>query len=125
MTSAFFYFQLFLLGYLYPTDLPYLEIEKSFESNNSEYIISNCENTVLLVVDGNEGIYNHSQAQMVLSDFFRHYPSGEFEYRFQGKETDEEIFSVASYLVSSYKFTVLLSFSKKEKNKIQSINISQ
>lgn len=125
MTSAFFYFQLFLLGYLFPTDLPYLEIEKSFESNNSEYIISNCENTVLLVVDGDEGIYNHSQAQMVLSDFFRHYPNGEFEYRFQGKESDEEIFSVASYLVSSYKFTVLLSFSKEEKNKIQSINISQ
>ncbi len=125
MTSALIYFQLFVLGLLFPNDLPYEQLEKSFESNNSEYIISNCENTVLLVVDGDEGIYNHSQAQMVLSDFFRHYPNGEFEYRFQGKESDEEIFSVGSYIVDSYKFTVLLSFSKEFKNRIQSINISK
>ena len=125
MTSALIYFQVFVLGLLFPNDLPYEQLEKSFESNNSEYIISNCENTVLLVVDGDEGIYNHSQAQMVLSDFFRHYPNGEFEYRFQGKESDEEIFSVGSYIVDSYKFTVLLSFSKEFKNRIQSINISK
>ena len=124
MASALIYFQFFIFGLLYPLDLPYTEIEKSFEANNSEYIISNCEEIVLLDLEGDEGIYNHSQATMVLNDFFKDYPKGDFEYTFQGKNSDEEIFSVASYQVLTNKFTVLFSFSKEE-NKIESIRISK
>ena len=124
MSNALIYFHFLLFSFAYPSDLPYSEIENSFESNNSEYIISNCEDVVLLVLEGDEGIYNHSQATMVLSDFFKNYPKGDFEYTFQGKDSDEEIFSVASYKVLANKFTVLFSFSKEE-NKIQSIRISK
>ena len=124
MTSALIYFQFFIIGFLFPLDLPYSQIEKSFEANNSEYIISNCEEIVLLDLEGDEGIYNHSQARMVLNDFFKDYPKGDFEYTFQGKNSDEEIFSVASYQVLTNKFTVLFSFSKEE-NKIESIRISK
>lgn len=124
MASALIYFQFFIFGLLYPLDLPYTEIEKSFEANNSEYIISNCEEIVLLDLEGDEGIYNHSQATMVLNEFFNDYPKGNFEYTFQGKNSDEEIFSVASYQVLTNKFTVLFSFSKEE-NKIESIRISK
>lgn len=124
MASALIYFQFFIFGFLFPVDLPYSQIEKSFEANNSEYIISNCEEIVLLDLEGDEGIYNHSQAKMVLNDFFKDYPKGDFEYTFQGKNSDEEIFSVASYQVLTNKFTVLFSFSKEE-NKIESIRISK
>jgi len=124
VASALIYFQFFIFGLLFPVDLPYSQIEKSFEANNSEYIISNCEEIVLLDLEGDEGIYNHSQARMVLNDFFKDYPKGDFEYTFQGKNSDEEIFSVASYQVLTNKFTVLFSFSKEE-NKIESIRISK
>ena len=124
MASALIYFQFFIFGFFYPLDLPYTQIEKSFEANNSDYIISNCEEIVLLDLEGDEGIYNHSQATMVLNDFFNNYPKGDFEYTFQGKNSDEEIFSVASYQVLTNKFTVLFSFSKEE-NKIESIRISK
>ncbi len=124
MASTLIYFQFFIFGFLFPVDLTYSQIEKSFESNNSEYIISNCEEIVLLDLEGDEGIYNHSQATMVLNDFFKNYPKGDFEYTFQGKNSDEEIFSVASYQVLTNKFTVLFSFSKEE-NKIESIRISK
>ena len=124
MASALIYFQFFILGFFFPFDLPYTQIEKSFEANNSDYIISNCEEIVLLDLEGDEGIYNHSQATMVLNDFFNNYPKGDFEYTFQGKNSDEEIFSVASYQVLTNKFTVLFSFSKEE-NKIESIRISK
>tara|TARA_B100000674_G_scaffold155061_1_gene123676 strand:+ start:61 stop:432 length:372 start_codon:yes stop_codon:yes gene_type:complete len=113
-----------LLGFFNPTDLPYAEIENSFEINDSDLIISNCEEMVLMDIEDDEGIYNHSQARMVLNDFFTSYPNGNFEYSFQGKESDEEIFSLAYYTVLSLKFTVLMSFSKLE-NKIQSIRISK
>ena len=112
------------LGWVNPCDLPYTEIENSFENNNSDFIISNCEEMVLMELEGNEGIYNHSQATMVLNDFFQNYPKGDFEYSFQGKKSDEEIFSLASYSVSLSKFTVLMSFSKLD-NKIESIRISK
>jgi len=124
VTSALIYLQFFIIGFLFPLDLPYSQIEKSFEANNSEYIISNCEEIVLLDLEGDEGIYNHSQAKMVLNDFFKDYPKGDFEYTFQGKNSDEEIFSVASYQVLTNKFIVLFSFSKEE-NKIESIRISK
>ena len=124
MVSTLIYFQIWIFGFLNSLDLPYNQIEKSFEANNSEYIISNCEEIVLLDLEGDEGIYNHSQARMVLNDFFKDYPKGDFEYTFQGKNSDEEIFSVASYQVLTNKFTVLFSFSKEE-NKIESIRISK
>ena len=124
MTSALIYLQFFIIGFLFTLDLPYSQIEKSFEANNAEYIISNCEEIVLLDLEGDEGIYNHSQARMVLNDFFKDYPKGDFEYTFQGRNSDEEIFSVASYQVLTNKFTVLFSFSKEE-NKIESIRISK
>jgi hypothetical protein len=41
---------------------------------------------VLMDLKGDEGIYNHSQATMVLNEFFEAYPKGEFEYSFQGKK---------------------------------------
>ena len=122
LTLVFFHF--LLIGWMNPTDLPYTEIENSFETNDSNFIISNCEEMVLMDLEGDEGIYNHSQATMVLNEFFETYPKGEFEYSFQGKNSDEEIFSFAHYTVSSLKFTVLMSFSKLE-NKIQSIRISK
>ena len=121
---AIMVFHFLLLGLIHPVDLPYLEIEHSFEKNDSNFIISKCEETVLMDLEGDEGIYNHSQATMVLNDFFNTYPKGEFEYRFQGSTSDEEIFSLASYNVASFEFTVLMSFSK-DQNKIQSIRISQ
>ena len=122
LSLVFFHF--ILIGLINPTDLPYIEIENSFETNDSDLIISNCEEMVLMDLEDDEGIYNHSQAKMVLNDFFESYPKGNFEYSFQGKESDEEIFSLAFYKVSSLKFTVLMSFSKLE-NKIQSIRISK
>ena len=122
LNMVFFHF--LLIGLFNPTYLPYTEIENSFETNDSDLIISNCEEMVLMDLEDDEGIYNHSQATMVLNDFFASYPKGNFEYSFQGKESDEEIFSLAYYRVSSLKFTVLISFSKLE-NKIQSIRISK
>ena len=116
--------QFLFFGWFHPCELPYSEIENSFETNDSNFIISNCEDMVLMDLEGDEGIYNHSQATMVLNEFFETYPKGEFEYSFQGKNSDEEIFSFAHYTVSSLKFTVLMSFSKLE-NKIQSIRISK
>ena len=123
MKIVLFYFQFLLLGTFFSGDLPYNEIATAFEENDASSVISYCENPVLLVVDGTEGIYNHAQASMVLMEFFEHHPGGDFNYEFQGKEEDDDIFSSAKYVTETQNLSVQLSFSTELSNKIQSIQI--
>ena len=123
MKVVLFYFQVLLLGTFFSGDLPYNEIATAFEENDASSVISYCENPVLLVVDGTEGIYNHAQASMVLMEFFMHHPDGDFDYEFQGKEEDDDIFSAAKYVTETERLSVQLSFSTELSNKIQSIQI--
>ena len=123
MKIALFYFKSLLIGVLLSGDLPYSEIATAFKENDAKSVISYCENPVLLVIDGKEGIYNHAQASMVLSAFFKHHPDGDFNYEFQGKEEDDDIFSLAKYVTEKQSLSVQLSFSNDLSNKIQSIQI--
>ena len=121
MKVVLFYFQFLLLGTFFSGDLPYNEIAAAFEKNDATSVISYCENPVLLVVDGSEGIYNHAQASMVLMEFFKHHPGGDFDYEFQGKEEDDDIFSAARYVTETESLSDQLSFSTELTNIIQSI----
>ena len=125
MKIVLFYFKSLLIGVLLSGDLPYSEIATAFKENDAKSVISYCENPVLLVIDGKEGIYNHAQASMVLSAFFKHHPDGDFNYEFQGKEEDDDIFSLAKYVTEKQSLSVQLSFSNDLSNKIQSIQIEK
>jgi len=120
-----FYFKALLIGALFSGDLPYIEIATAFKKNDAKSVISYCENPVLLVIDGKEGIYNHAQASMVLLAFFKQHPDGDFNYEFQGKEEDDDIFSLAKYVTEKQSLSVQLSFSNDLSNKIQSIQIEK
>ena len=121
MKIVLFYFQFLLLGAFFSGDLPYNEIATAFEENDAASVISYCENPVLLVVDDTEGTYNHAQASMVLMEFFKQYPAGDFNYEFQGKEEDDNIFSAARYVTETETLSVQLSFSNEFSNKIYEI----
>jgi len=125
MKSVLFYFKALLIGALFSGDLPYSEIATAFKKNDAKSVISYCENPVLLVIDGKEGIYNHAQASMVLLAFFKQHPDGDFNYEFQGKEEDDDIFSLAKYVTEKQSLSVQLSFSNDLSNKIQSIQIEK
>ena len=118
-----FYFQFLFLGASFSGDLPYNEIATAFEENDAASVISYCENPVLLVVDDTEGTYNHAQASMVLMEFFKQHPAGDFNYEFQGKEEDDNIFSAARYVTETENLSVQLSFSNEFSNKIYEIQI--
>ena len=123
MKIVLFYFRFLLLGAFFSGDLPYNEIATAFEENDAASVISYCENPVLLVVDDTEGTYNHAQASMVLMEFFKQYPAGDFNYEFQGKEEDDNIFSAARYVTETETLSVQLSFSNEFSNKIYEIQI--
>lgn len=105
--------------------LPYAEIQMAFEENSAESVMSFCENPILLILDDQEGVYNHAQASMILGAFFKRYPNGAFEYQFQGSEENSDIFSAATYILDSERFQVQFSFSNNKPNKIQSIRFEK
>ena len=123
MAVVLFYFHLLFLGAPTGADLPYKEISNAFEKNDASQVISFCENPVLLIVDNVEGIYNQAQATMVLMDFFNKHPNGAFNYQFQGKEADEDIYSAAIYAEGPQKINIGIYFSSEAPNKIQSIKL--
>jgi hypothetical protein len=56
-------------------------------------------------------------------DFFNKHPNGAFNYQFQGKEADEDIYSAAIYAQGVQKINIGIYFSSEAPNKIQSIKL--
>ncbi len=109
------------------TDIPYSMIEKSFESNNASGIVALGKEKLLINILGKEGAYSHSQATLVLKNFFAKHPAGTFNYTFKGREDSNGTFSIANYVSSkNEKFRVVMYFKKSDsKFKIESLTIER
>jgi hypothetical protein len=118
VSSLFFLFAI-------PSDIPYGVLEKAMESNDSKSIINLGTEKVLLNILGKEGAYSHSQAQLILSEFFTKKPKGTFSFIFRGKETSEGIFAVGNYLVKNESFRTTFHFrTLKSESRLESLTIS-
>jgi hypothetical protein len=108
------------------TSVPYLAIEKSFESNNAKGVVSLGKSKLLINVLGKEGAYSQSQANLVLQDFMSKNACSSFEFLFKGKEADGGSFSIANYHTRSEKFRVTIYFKKEQGSyKIESLTIER
>ncbi|MFM7682301.1 MAG: DUF4783 domain-containing protein [Bacteroidota bacterium] len=108
-----------------PCDIPYVTIEKAMESNDAKTIINLGTEKVLLNTLGKEGAYTHSQAQLVLNEFFTKNPKGTFSFIFKGKETSDGIFAVGNYLTKSESFRTTFHFRTiKSESRLESLTIS-
>tara|TARA_R110002072_G_scaffold20688_4_gene74867 strand:- start:24415 stop:24795 length:381 start_codon:yes stop_codon:yes gene_type:complete len=106
--------------------IPYSAIEKAFESNNYSGIVSSGKSKMLLNVLGKEGVYNKSQAGLVLKDFFTRKPGNQFEFVFKGKESLEGTFAIGNYTSKNEKFRVTIHFKKlDDEYKIESLTIEK
>lgn len=119
LTSLFL--SLSLLG-----DIPYSGLETAFSHNNANGIVVYGKDKILLNVLGTEGVYSHSQATLVLKDFFTKKPSSSFDFIFKGKETSEGSFAIGTYVSKSESFRVTIQFKKVgEDFKIESLTIEK
>lgn len=108
-----------------PSDIPYVAIEKAMESNDAKTIINLGTEKVLLNILGKEGAYTHSQAQLVLSEFFTKKPKGTFSFIFKGKETSDGIFAVGNYVIKSESYRTTFHFRIiKSESRLESLTIS-
>lgn len=125
MNSLISLLSTFMLLFSNPTDVPYTSLEKAMESNDAKSIINFSKEKVLLNILGKEGAYNHSQAELILEEFFDKKPKGTFTFIFKGKESSDGIFAVGTYTVKSESFRTTFHFrSVKSESKLESLTIS-
>lgn len=115
-----------ILLFTIPNEIPYNSIEKAMESNDAKTIISLGKDKILLNISGKEGAYTHSQAQLILSEFFNKKPKGSFSFIFKGKETSDGIFAVGNYVVKNETFRTTFHFkTTKSEPKLESLTIAE
>lgn len=105
LTSCFLFFN-------NPNEVPYSSIERAFSTNNAEAIIQLGKDKIALNILGKETVYNHSQAQVVLKDFFFKKPCVAFKLIFKGKETGDGCFAIGTFESKTEDFRVTLHFVK-------------
>jgi hypothetical protein len=116
----------FILLFTVTNDIPYSSIEKAMESNDAKTLINLGTDKILLNISGKEGAYTHSQAQLILNEFFTKKPKGTFSFIFKGKETTDGIFAVGNYVVKTETFRTTFHFRTiKSESKLESLTITQ
>lgn len=107
-------------------NVPYSGIEDAIERNDSKGIIAMSKGKVIINVLGSEGVYGHSQAELVLKDFFTKNPGNNFNFTFKGKASSEGVFAIGNYLSGGTNYRITIHFNKSnEAYQIESFTIEK
>ena len=107
-------------------DIPYSTIEKAIKANDSKTIIQLGKDPIQLNILGKEGAYNHSQAEMILDQFFSKTPKGDFVFVFKGKETSDGTFAIGKYTLKKESYRLSFHFREiKSSSKLESLTIEK
>jgi len=115
----------FLAGLLlilkFPSDIPYASIQRSMEMNDAKTLVHLGKDKLSLNVQGKESVYPLAQAEMILQGFFTKYPKGSFVFKFKGKETGEDNYTVGTYTSKGESFRSTFHF---RTGKLESLSIT-
>lgn len=98
-------------------------VKNGFARNDSEMVLKSTESKLLMNVLGKESVYSKTQASLVLSEYFKQYPKGSFNYVFQSPGNDDGLFGIGTYKSQSKSFRVTVHF-KKAGSKLTLENLS-
>ena len=104
-----------------PSDIPYVVIQRAMEMNDAKTIVHLGKDKITLNVQGKESIYPIAQAEMILQGFFTKYPKGSFVFKFKGKETGEDNYTVGTYSSKGENFRSTFHF---RSGKLESLSIT-
>ena len=99
LTSFFIFFQT-------TTEVPHSTIEKAMKANDSKAIVALAKEKIVLQIQGKEGAFNHTQAEIILQDFFTKKPKGDFVFNVKGKMNNENV----TISIGTYTFNVKESY---------------
>lgn len=112
---------------VYPNqNVPYSGIEDAIEKNDSKRIVDMSKQKIMINVLGSEGVYGHSQAVLILKDFFAKNPGNKFDFTFKGKATTEGVFAIGNYNSRKSTYRVTVHFKKNTGDyKLESFTIEK
>jgi hypothetical protein len=121
MNSMLSFFTGLLLFLNFPSDIPYASIQRSMEINDAKTIVHMGKDKLSLNVQGKESVYPIAQAEMILQSFFTKYPKGSFVFKFKGKESGEDNYTVGTYTSKGESFRSTFHF---RTGKLESLSIT-
>lgn len=112
---------------VYPNqNVPYSVVESAIEKNNGKRIVDMSNQKIIINVLGSEGVYGHSQAVLILKDFFTKNPGNKFDFTFKGKATSEGVFAIGNYVSLASTFRMTVHFKKNSGDyKLESFTIEK
>ena len=111
--SVFYAFLTSVLLTFVPSDnVPYNKVKTAIENNDSRGLVDISKDKLIISVLGSEGVYGHSQAELILKDFFAKNPGNKFEFTFKGRPTSEGVFAIGNYDSNGGKYRITIHFKK-------------
>ncbi|MCF8307731.1 MAG: DUF4783 domain-containing protein [Bacteroidales bacterium] len=77
-----------------------------FETHDAKKIIQHMNDPIDLKINDKKGIYSHSQAEILISDFFRDYPVSSLSKNHVEQSGKNEVFIIGTYKSSGESFRV-------------------
>jgi hypothetical protein len=106
-------------------DIPYTTIERSMENNDAKTLVHLGKDKISLNIQGKEAVYPIAQAEIILQGFFTKYPKGTFSFKFKGKETGDDQYTIGTYVSKGESFRSTFHFhTNKSDVKLESLSIT-
>ncbi|WP_106568806.1 DUF4783 domain-containing protein [Cecembia rubra] len=100
------------------------EIVTVFQSGSSRELARFFAQGIDININGNQGDYSKSQAEVVMRDFFKKFPPMDFQLLHKGNNSDQIIYYIGNYKSEETVFKVFIR-GRKEQNefKVYSLDI--
>lgn len=107
-TKNFFRTFIFLAGvalfsFTDPTPQDNPEIINAIKTGNASMLAKNFNNSIDLLIPGNEGTYSKAQAEIIISNFFKANPPKSFAVKQEGTSSDSSKYTIGTYSSSNNK----------------------
>jgi len=92
-----------LFSFTDPTPQDNPEIINAIKSGNSSLLAKNFNNSIDLLIPGNEGTYSKAQAEIIIGNFFKANPPKSFSVKQEGTSSDSSKYTIGTYNSSNGK----------------------
>ena len=82
------------------------EIGKFLESSNYIELVKHFNNSVEISILDNAGVYDHNQAGVMLSNFFKEHPPEKYFVKHQGGDASKKFYEIGKLLSSKNNFRI-------------------
>lgn len=91
--------------------VPFTEVQKEFEANNSENVVAICTEKIFININGEQKVYSKPQAKLILKNYFKKNPCKTFKYIFKGEDENSPT-AIAKITGQHENYTLNLKFKK-------------